>query len=251
MISDTNILKTQYSAVDTGISMNFTPASEVYSLTDVSATVSINWTSRELYDNSAVISAGYKTRHLFSEAGTKVSLYWNGLGEKTTSQIYQNDFSVSLATQQSFINYGITTLTSVWWSGHTIVGVVRGTVTIGQLIVYNPAVSEWRLWDASLSTSTHIAGILVDDDTILLDGHVIVQNEDGGFTDTPLVTGLSTANVGKPIYGSETVKGEMDITAPTSGGYYVRIFGHAYYENTNAATNWIMFFRPSNDWVLL
>ena len=43
----------------------------------------------------------------------------------------------------------------------------------------------------------------------------------------------------------------MNIAAPTSGGSYVRIFGHAYYQNTNAASNWIMFFRPSNDWVLL
>jgi hypothetical protein len=221
-------------------------------LADSAVIKSADWENRLLHDSAGVPSADWEKKDTYiTAAGAKISLFWDGLGEKTTSEIYQNDFSVSLATQQSFINYGSSTLNSAWWSGHTIGGVVGGGVTIGQLVVYNPSTSQWEIWDASLSKSSHIAGIVVASNTILLDGHVIVQFQDGGFTNIPIVKGLSTANVGKPIYGSETVTGEMDITAPTSSGYYVRIFGHAYYENTDENSNWIMFFRPSNDWVEL
>ena len=38
----------------------------------------------------------------------------------------------------------------------------------------------------------------------------------------------------------------MTTTVPSSG--YVRVVGHCYYENALTAGQWILKFRPSNDW---
>jgi hypothetical protein len=41
----------------------------------------------------------------------------------------------------------------------------------------------------------------------------------------------------------------MSTNVPTTAGQYVRILGHAYYQNTGTPEYWVMKFRPSNDWV--
>jgi hypothetical protein len=44
----------------------------------------------------------------------------------------------------------------------------------------------------------------------------------------------------------------MDISAPTTTGNYVRIFGQTYYIETGSDPEYfIMLFRPSNDFKLL
>jgi hypothetical protein len=81
---------------------------------------------------------------------------------------------------------------------------------------------------------------------ILLEGHVVI--DDTSFSG-PNVQG---ADHGLPIYiRNGTTQGLMSTTTPTSTGgpNIVRVLGHCYQQNSGTATQWMMKFRPSNDWI--
>jgi hypothetical protein len=81
---------------------------------------------------------------------------------------------------------------------------------------------------------------------ILLEGHVVI--DDTSFSG-PNVQG---ADHGLPIYIRDgTTQGLMSTTTPTSTGgpNIVRLLGHCYQQNSGTSTQWMMKFRPSNDWV--
>lgn len=63
------------------------------------------------------------------------------------------------------------------------------------------------------------------------------------IADMPYVSGSNF--YGTPIYMSGS-NGAMSTQKPTSG--IVRVVGHAFYNSTTTPTNWLMKFRPSNDW---
>ena len=56
---------------------------------------------------------------------------------------------------------------------------------------------------------------------------------------------IKTPAYGAPLYiweGGTVLSSDI----PTTG--YVRILGHCYYQNSVTTDNWIVKFRPSNDW---
>ena len=81
---------------------------------------------------------------------------------------------------------------------------------------------------------------------ILLEGHVVI---DDTLTSGPYVSG---AKYGAPVYIEDsTTTGTMSTTVPTSTGSnnIIRVLGHCYQQNSGTSTQWMMKFRPSNDWV--
>jgi hypothetical protein len=41
------------------------------------------------------------------------------------------------------------------------------------------------------------------------------------------------------------------VPTTTGGTYIVRVLGHCYQQNGGSSTQWMMKFRPSNDWVVI
>ena len=81
---------------------------------------------------------------------------------------------------------------------------------------------------------------------IILEGTITVN--DSAYNDSPTV---QSPDHGLPIYIRDTAGNTMSTNVPTTAGQYVRILGHAYYQNTGAPEYWIMKFRPSNEWYVI
>jgi hypothetical protein len=77
--------------------------------------------------------------------------------------------------------------------------------------------------------------------SVLLEGHVTVNDVDTGVG--PYVPGVDH---GLPIYIESGSLASMSTIAPTTN--YVRLLGHAYYNNAGDTHQWIMKFRPDNTW---
>ena len=77
---------------------------------------------------------------------------------------------------------------------------------------------------------------------VLLEGHIQVEN--GSFGNIPYVQNVDH---GLPIYIRSGATGGMSTNVPAAD--YVRILGHAYYNNTSDDTIWIMRFDPDNTWI--
>jgi hypothetical protein len=62
-----------------------------------------------------------------------------------------------------------------------------------------------------------------------------------------VVDGIQGPDYGLPVYiRNTTTAGDMSTTIPKAG--YVRVVGHCYHNNASTTDNWILKFRPSNDW---
>ena len=112
----------------------------------------------------------------------------------------------------------------------------------------------WAPVDQAGIRSTHLLGIAHNlvpappnlSGWILLEGHVVI---DDTSTSGPYV---ASAGYGLPIYIEDsTTTGTMSTVVPTttSGTNIVRLLGHCYQQNSGTSTQWMMKFRPSNDWV--
>jgi hypothetical protein len=82
-------------------------------------------------------------------------------------------------------------------------------------------------------------------DSVLLEGHVTITNTPGTYS-IPAVDNIAH---GLPIYVSSSAFATT--TTPTTTGEYVRILGHAYYQNSGDPDVWVMNFRPDHTWVEL
>jgi len=75
-------------------------------------------------------------------------------------------------------------------------------------------------------------GINLNGSDVLVEGDVTLDNIQG-------------PNYGLPVYirqGSTT----FSTSIPTLG--YIRVVGHCYYDNAGTPGQWLLKFRPSNDW---
>jgi hypothetical protein len=81
---------------------------------------------------------------------------------------------------------------------------------------------------------------------IILEGSITVN--DGTYATTPRV---QLIDHGLPIYIRGSGGNTMSTNVPTTAGQYVRILGHAYYQNTGTPEYWVMKFRPANDWYVI
>jgi hypothetical protein len=121
------------------------------------------------------------------------------------------------------------------------------------MLVYLDAGNTWYPVDQNNTSATHMLGIAYNvgfngtySGYVLLEGHLVIAD----YT-SPLVSGAAT---GLPIYIEDsTTTGTMSTTLPTTtgGNHIIRVLGYCYYNNQGDANQWMMKFRPSNDWVTI
>ena len=228
-------------------------------LFNASSVLSVDWADHLLYDKTGILSGDYHRRKLFTDSGTGNALIWAD-STYLDSEVYQRDYK-SAATQDAvsttYNDPAKSYLGDVIESNGTTT-VIDSTVTAGML-VYLDTNTTWYPVNQAATGATKLLGIahnLVSlppnppfptnqSGQILLEGHVVI---DDTSTSGPNV---QNADSGLPVYiTNNTSTGTMSTTVPTAtGSNIVRVLGHCYQQNSGTATQWMMKFRPSNDWV--
>ena len=139
--------------------------------------------------------------------------------------------------------------TTTGYMSQPVVSMTLGTAisaTVGR--IYNlKGASGWVVADAAgASDSTSLLGLspkTVSTNTFISEGFMQIPSTDfaGTYAD------------GAPLYLDPSNPGQMTFTAPTTGsGVVVRIVGHAVDSvSANRSTFYIIYFRPSSDWIEL
>ena len=224
-------------------------------LFNASSVLSVDWADHLLYDKTGILSGDYHRRKLFTDSGTGNALIWAD-STYLDSEVYQRDYK-SAATQDAVSTNSAAYLGDVIESDGSAT-VIDPAVTAGML-VYLDTNTTWYPVNQAATGATKLLGIahnLVSlppnppfptnqSGQILLEGHVVI---DDTSTSGPNV---QNADSGLPVYiTNNTSTGTMSTTVPTAtGSNIVRVLGHCYQQNSGTATQWMMKFRPSNDWV--
>jgi hypothetical protein len=220
-----------------------------------SSVLSIDWGSRTLNDSSGVSAIAWRDRALYTPNAT-TAIIWSD-NTYLSSDVYQRDYK-SAATQDAVSTNSAAYLGDVIESDGSAT-VIDAAVTEGML-VYLDTNTTWYPVDQANTRASYLLGIAHNlaslppppigptnqTGWILLEGHVVI---DDTAQTGPYVAG---ADHGLPIYIEDsTTTGTMSTTVPTSTGgpNVVRVLGHCYQQNTTTTTQWMMKFRPSNDWV--
>jgi hypothetical protein len=257
------LLRTVFSSSNRGLFIDF--VNGFYRLLDGSSKISVDWGLRQLTDSTETISVDYENRQLkdaqneasvdygsrvlLENTGSFPALDYSCGTYKTTSSFYQNDFSVRAITQSRIINDSATNQ-ELWWSGHTIEGVLDAGVTvIGSVVVLIGATWDYADCSASNPFSRNMMGIFVGGNKILLDGHIVVV-EAGITTGFPTILSMSPSLIGFPLYGAIGTP-KFDTNIPTTTNQVIRRLGHAYYQNGIDTGYYLMLFRPSNDYFVV
>jgi hypothetical protein len=233
------VLKTMFGGNNIGFKIDFN--NNAYSLIDNNKQKSLEWINRTLFSE---YSTDFTPERALNYACTDI---------KTTSDYYQNDFLVSIDKQKAIINSAVNNQI-IWYSGHTIEGVVAFPIFPPTLLGVVVALVGGTWERAKFTTGengTNMLGIWLGHNKILLDGHCVVVTA-GVTTNFPQCDSLTTTRIGSPIYGQPSiVGGSMTINEPISTGDIVKRLGHAYYEDTvDNLGYFIMLFRPSNDYTI-
>jgi hypothetical protein len=188
---------------------------------------SVDWENRTLYDTTGNTSADWTSRVLYTPTtGDNALNYSNDLF--TTSNIYKQQNTRNSTVGESLSD------TLLSYSGHSLQAVVTGSAVTGN-ILYLDTDGTWKTVNQTTVTSTKMLGISLTTNVVLLEGDVVLEAG----------TMIKTPTYGAPLYiweGGTVLSSDI----PTSG--YVRVLGHCYYQNTSTTDNWIVKFRPSNDW---
>jgi hypothetical protein len=171
--------------------------------------------------------------------GSWKSLYyqWDGTVGYINSELYSNS-RINATTRNTLLG-GFAS------AGQTLDEVTFDSTVADFDLVYLETDGTWYPVEQSTASSTKLLGICLGYDpgtglgTVILEGDVSVSINPGS---APVV---NDANYGLPVYIAYNAGNTMDTTIPVNG--YVRVLGHCYY--TDGADNWIMKFRPSNDWI--
>jgi hypothetical protein len=197
----------------------------------------INFT-RKLHDlQTGSGSLDFANRDLLDANGDG-AFNWNGVAATIDSRLYVNQ-TVSAAVRDKL-------LTIVGSAGQLLNDVAFDSVVQANDLVYLGNDGAWYQVDQATDSSTRMLGICMGYDPmtyigkVLLEGDVIVSTGPG----YPSVAG---AGYGSPIYIKEGVGTAMSTTVPVND--YVRLLGYCYHEA--GGTEWIMKFRPSNEWIQL
>ena len=192
-------------------------------LYDSSTVTCIDWSGRNLADSTGANSVEWEVRYLRTPGSVK-AFTWGENDYVAGSQIYQSR-TIAIETQDLFSNNILT------YSGQAISATIDNSSNAGEL-VYLSGSNIWYPIDQTTDASTNMLGINIDGINVLLEGDIVLDNVDG-------------TTFGAPLYIQE---GGVILSSqiPTSG--YVRVLGHLYYQNTTTLTNYIVKFRPSNDW---
>ena len=216
--------------------------------------LSIDWGSRTLNDSNSNSALAWRDRALYTPTAV-TALNWSD-NTLLNSDVYQRDYN-TVATQNSVSNNYNNPYVSYLGDVIEVDGIVTAiasTVTEGMLVCLDSGI--WTPADQASTRSTHLLGIAHNlapsppnlSGWILLEGHIVI---DGTSTAGPYV---ASADYGLPIYIEDsTATGTMSTVVPTTTGgtNVVRVLGHCYQQNGGTPTQWMMKFRPSNDWVLI
>jgi hypothetical protein len=194
-------------------------------LQDASTITSVDWESRLLYDVTGVSSVDWNSRILLTPGGLTALNYPDNI--VSISEIYHQQNTKNNSIGENFSNLLLN------YSGHSLETSVTGSAVFGN-ILYLDTDGTWKTVNQTTSTSTKMLGIYLGGN-VLLEGDVVLGAS----------SMIKTPAYGAPLYiweGGTILSSDI----PTSG--YVRVLGHCYYQNTGTNTNWIVKFRPSNDW---
>jgi len=222
------------------------------------AVLSVDWGSRTLNDINGNPSVSWRNRDLLTP-NSAIGLDWTN-DTYLNSEVYQRDYKSATTQNSASTNYNnpsTSYLGDIIESNGTTT-IIDSTVTEGNL-VYLDTNSTWYPVNQAATGATKLLGIahnLVSlppnppfptnqSGQILLEGHVVI---DDTSTAGPFVAG---AAYGLPVYiRNNTTTGTMSTTLPTAtGSNIIRVLGHCYQKNSGTITQWMMKFRPSNDWV--
>jgi hypothetical protein len=222
-------------------------------LNDRFANTSIDWGQRVAYDNTTSQSVNWDSRQL-SSPNSNVALDWVD-NTILNSNVYQRDFKSSATQDTISTTYNNP---SVCYLGDVIevdgVNVFFDNAVTEGMLIYLDTNAYWYPVDQANTNSTHLLGIAhnvgANTGFVLLEGHVVI---DETSTSGPHVT---NARYGLPIYIEDsTTIGSMSTSVPTttSGTNVVRVLGHCYQQNSpiGSPSQWIMKFRPSNEWIVI
>ena len=195
--------------------------------TDSSNRKSIDTSTRQLFNSTNQAVVNFETPSLITLGGI-TAFEWSS-DYLSTSTVYHKQESRIGTEGESLSN------TTLDYSGQSFryTGKVHGSCVPGNL-VWLDTDGVWYAVDQADGRSTHILGIYLDNEMVLLEGDVTLDT-------------IQSPNYGIPVYIKEgAISGNMTTSIPTSG--YVRVIGHCYYENQTTVGQWILKFRPSNDW---
>ena len=214
----------------------------LYDPTNVS---SIDWGNRFALDGFGISSFDWSARTLTDSTGN-YALGWDVIGNnyKIVTSAYLGKL-ISTGTQELFSDVPTVSFN---YEGEVIEGQLDGTVAQFDL-VYLETDGTWYPVTQATTDCSKLLGICAapaPKSLIILEGSITVN--DDSVINTPRV---QLIDHGLPIYIRESAGNTMSTTVPTTAGQYVRILGHAYYQNTVASNYWIMKFRPSNEWYVI
>ena len=192
---------------------------------------------RNLHDSQTGSgSLDFGNRNLLASNGNGV-FNWSGPAT-IDARLYLNQ-TIDTTTRNALI-------TNVGYGGFSL-NEVTFDISVQQFdLVYLNTDDKWYQVNQTTNTSTKMLGICQGYDpmtnigTVITEGDIIISTGPG----YPLVQG---ANYGLPIYIRTSAGTQMSTTIPTSG--YVRLLGHCYHNA--GGSEWIMKFRPSNDWYVI
>ena len=193
--------------------------------------------TRTLHDSlTGASSLDFGNRSLVDVSGNFV-LSWDGTKGYIYSELYSNS-RITATTRNTLLGEFAS-------AGQTLDEVTFDSTVADFDLVYLSTGSTWFPVDQATDSSTKLLGICLGYDpgtglgTVILEGDVSVSTSAGS---APVV---DNANYGLPVYIANGAGNTMDTTIPVDG--YVRVLGHCYH--TDDDDNWIMKFRPSNDWI--
>lgn len=213
---------------------------------DTNSSGSIEWASRRLTDQTEVPSIRWQNRALCDTAGTGV-LEWD-------MATYQKSLH-SIAFSRTEIDLGGSIIDEFsnmngypfYPEGRVIKGAtIDGAVTDFDFVFLDTD-GTWKAVDNASTRATKMLGVawnIGGDNRVLLEGHLPVNSVNA--SDSPYVVGVDH---GLPIYLSASFAATT--TVPTATGEYVRIIGHAYYQNGSSTDYWMINFNPDHTWVQL
>lgn len=193
--------------------------------------------TRTLHDlQTGSSSLDFGNRSLVDGSGNFV-LSWDGIVGYIDSTLYSNNM-VGDTTRN-------TLLSGFASAGQTLDGVTFDSTVADFDLVYLSTGSTWFPVNQATDSSTKLLGICLGYDPMTYLGTVILEGDVSVSTGPGSAPVVDNANYGLPVYIAYNAGNTMDTTIPVNG--YVRVLGHCYYSDGGA--NWIMKFRPSNDWI--